>query len=259
LRVIGRRADGFHLLAAEMVTLDLADELEFVTADEPRIEVLDAIAWTPANAPRPALAVPDDRTNLVLRALDLAAAPAAVRLIKHIPPGAGLGGGSADAAAALRFAGTEDRAIALRLGADVPFCLLGGRAAVGGIGEELTPLDYVEQTFVVLSPALIVETPRVYAAYDELGPGTVDPAAPNDLEHAALAVEPRLASYRALFDAAADARPVLAGSGASYFVPCDPSVADELAARTTRRLVADGLRALVTVARAVPAVPTGAR
>ena len=64
---------------------------------------------------------------------------ARVRLVKRIPPGAGLGGGSADAAAVLRWAGCTDPAVAAGLGADVPFCVSGGRALVTGIGEEVEP------------------------------------------------------------------------------------------------------------------------
>ena len=63
-----------------------------------------------------------------------------MRLEKRIPSGAGLGGGSADAAAVLRWAGVTDLEVAARLGADVPFCLVGGRARVTGVGEAVAPL-----------------------------------------------------------------------------------------------------------------------
>ncbi|MCU1377553.1 MAG: ispE, partial [Acidimicrobiales bacterium] len=113
LRVTGTRPDGYHLIDAEMVALDLADELTF--ADGDGLEVLGASG----------LPVPADDDNLVRRALRMVGRTAHVRLVKRIPAGAGLGGGSADAAAVLRWAGCHDVAAAVSLGADVPFCLLG--------------------------------------------------------------------------------------------------------------------------------------
>ena len=92
LRVTGVRADGYHLLDAEMVTLDLADTLTFTDGD----------ALTVSG--RFAAGVPTDDTNLVRRALRLAGRQAAVHVEKAIPSGGGLGGGSADAAAVLRWA-----------------------------------------------------------------------------------------------------------------------------------------------------------
>ncbi|MEZ5179933.1 MAG: hypothetical protein R2746_17070 [Acidimicrobiales bacterium] len=128
LRVVGVRPDGFHLIDAEMVTIDLADELAFSPGDG--LEVVGATG----------LAVPADDDNLVRRALRLVGRRAQVRLAKSIPAGAGLGGGSADAAAVLRWAGFDDAVRAAELGADVPFCIRGGRARVTGIGEVLEPL-----------------------------------------------------------------------------------------------------------------------
>ncbi len=84
--------------------------------------------------------VPAGDDNLVRRALAAAGRQAFVRLYKRIPAGAGLGGGSADAAAVLRWAGVTDLTVAARLGADVPFCLIGGRARVRGVGEQVEPL-----------------------------------------------------------------------------------------------------------------------
>ena len=141
-----------------------------------------------------AAGVPVDGSNLVARALQLAGRPAAVHIDKRIPHGGGLGGGSADAAAVLRWAGFDDLAAASRLGADVPFCMVGGRARVRGIGEivEPTPFQPLDVTLVV--PPLHVSTPAVYRAWDDLGGPTAD--GPNDLEPAALAVEPELARWR---------------------------------------------------------------
>lgn len=204
LRIVGVRPDGYHLIDAEMLTLDLADELAFSAGDG--LEVTGASG----------LPVPVDHDNLVRRALSSVGREAHVRLTKRIPSGAGLGGGSADAAAVLRWAGVDDLELALKLGADVPFCLRGGRARVSGIGEEVEPLPFVARTFTLAMPPFPCSTPEVYRAWDDLGGPTAD--GPNDLEPAALAVEPRLAEWRDELAAATGHRPVLAGSGSTWFV-----------------------------------------
>jgi 4-diphosphocytidyl-2-C-methyl-D-erythritol kinase len=203
LRVTGVRSDGLHLLDAEMVTLDLADRLELTDGDG-----LEIVGDDPA--------VPVDDDNLVRRALAAVGRTAHVRLDKRIPSGAGLGGGSADAAAILRWAGSTDLELAASLGADVPFCLVGGRARVTGIGEVLEPLPAVDVTFTLLTPPVHCSTPAVYRAWDELG-GPTGPG-PNDLEVAALAVAPELAEWRDRLHEATGQVPVLAGSGSTWFV-----------------------------------------
>lgn len=205
LRVTGVRDDGFHLIDAEMVSLDLADDLVF--ADGDGLEIVGSGGG---------LAVVADDDNLVRRALRAVGRTAHVTLTKRIPAGGGLGGGSADAAAVLRWAGCDDVAVAAALGADVPFCVLGGRARVSGIGEMLEPLPVVDRTFTLLTPPFGVSTPAVYRAWDALGGPTAD--GPNDLEPAALVVEPRLAEWRDRLGEATGAVPVLAGSGSTWFV-----------------------------------------
>jgi 4-diphosphocytidyl-2-C-methyl-D-erythritol kinase len=207
LRVTGVRDDGYHLVDAEMVTVDLADELVIDPAGDGLVVVDEAGRGLP---------VPDDGTNLVRRALALAGRRAGVRLTKRIPAGAGLGGGSADAAAVLRWAGYGDPVGASALGADVAFCLLGGRARVTGIGEVLEPLPFTERALTLLTPPFGCSTPAVYRAWDDLGGPTAE--GPNDLEPAALAVEPRLAEWRDRLGGATGRTPVLAGSGSTWFV-----------------------------------------
>lgn len=220
LRVVGVRADGFHLLDAEMVTVSLADTVEIAPGDG--IEVL---------GPR-AAGVPADATNLVCRALAACGRTAHVRVEKHVPAGAGLGGGSADAAAVLRWAGCTDPAVAASIGADVPFCLVGGRARVIGVGEVVDPLPYEDRVFTLLVPPVAVSTAAVYVAWDDLGGPTG--AAGNDLEPAALVVEPGLAEWRDKLGDATGARPRLAGSGSTWFVEGDFPGAGHLVVRTTR-------------------------
>jgi 4-diphosphocytidyl-2-C-methyl-D-erythritol kinase len=207
LRITGLRADGFHELDAEMVTVDLADELTFAPGDD--LLVVDETAGA-------GVGVPSGDGNLVRKALRATGRQASVRLVKRIPAGGGLGGGSSDAAAVLRWAGVVDRAIAAELGADVAFCTLGGRARVTGIGDVLDPLPFLARTLTISTPPFGCSTPAVYRAWDHLGGPAGD--GPNDLEPAALAVEPRLARWRDRLGDATGQAPVLAGSGSSWFV-----------------------------------------
>ena len=220
LRVTGRRSDGYHLLAAEMVAVDLADEL-FIDEEGVGLEVVDEIAWELSDRPRPDLRFRRTTRTSLPEPLALSGRSAGIRLVKRIPAGAGLGGGSTDAAAVLRYFGALDRERASSLGADVPFCLEGGRALVSGIGERLEPLRDEPLSFVIVTPAFPVSTKAVYDAYDELG----HPSNPgdNDLEAAAIAVEPRLVGLRRAISEVAGMAPTLAGSGASYFLECDAS------------------------------------
>ncbi|MEO7429152.1 MAG: 4-(cytidine 5'-diphospho)-2-C-methyl-D-erythritol kinase, partial [Acidimicrobiales bacterium] len=206
LRITGVRADGLHLIDAEMVSVDLADLLTFSGGDG-----LVLVGAAPD--------VPVDDTNLVRRALALAGRTAHVAVTKRIPSGAGLGGGSADAAAVLRWAGVDDVELAAALGADVPFCLLGGRARVTGVGEQLEPLPFEPRTFTLLTPPVHCSTAEVYRAWDALGGPTADGS--NDLEPAALVVAPELARWRDRLGDATGLVPALAGSGSTWFVEAD--------------------------------------
>jgi 4-diphosphocytidyl-2-C-methyl-D-erythritol kinase len=205
LRITGVRGDGYHLIDAEMTTLDLADEL-VVERGGSGIEVTGPYA----------AGVPVDDSNLVAKALRRAGVDAAVRIDKRIPHGGGLGGGSADAAAVLRWLGLTDLDVALGLGADVPFCLRGGRARVRGIGEVVEPLPFEARVVTLVVPPLHVPTPAVYRRWDDLGGPAGDTG--NDLEPAALAVEPRLRVWRDRIGDAAGERPILAGSGATWLL-----------------------------------------
>jgi 4-diphosphocytidyl-2-C-methyl-D-erythritol kinase len=207
LRVVGRREDGYHLLDAEMVTVNLTDSLQFRPGDGLRVS-------GPAAA-----RVPRGRANLIIAALAAVGRRVQVSLVKRIPVGAGLGGGSADAAAVLRWAGCRDEDVAARLGSDVPFCLVGGRGRVRGTGERVDALPWepmAGRMFTLLTPPFGVSTASVYRAWDDLGGPTGE--GPNDLEPAALLVEPRLAEWRDRFAAAVGQTPVLAGSGSTWFV-----------------------------------------
>jgi 4-diphosphocytidyl-2-C-methyl-D-erythritol kinase len=204
LRITGVRADGMHLIDAEMVTLDLHDVIE-VTAGS-GIEVTGPERGSG----------PTDESNLAARALVAGGQEGHLRIEKRIPAGAGLGGGSADAAAVLRWAGVDDPLVGVELGADVPFCIIGGRARVSGIGEIVEPLDHVEQVVTLVTPAIHCSTPEIYRRWDDLG-GPQDPGG-NDLTAAALAVVPQLGALRDDLGESTGQVPRLAGSGSTWFV-----------------------------------------
>src|SRR6266568_3445478 len=128
LRITGRRADGYHDLETLFQTISLHDTLTITPSERLTLTCDDPT-------------IPVDDTNLVLRAAKLAAAPpVAIHLEKRIPAGGGLGGGSSDAAATLVALGAPSAELALQLGSDVPFFLVGGTAYATGRGEVLTPL-----------------------------------------------------------------------------------------------------------------------
>ena len=236
LRVTGVRDDGYHLIDAEMVSLDLHDLVTVTTGS----------SGLTASGPF-SDGLPLDAGNLVMRAMDLVGtgATAAVHLDKQIPHGGGLGGGSTDAATVLRWGGftasAPDLQRAAVLGADIPFCLIGGRARVRGIGEIVDPLPHIDRVVTLIIPPFTVSTPAVYRAWDELGGPVAD--GPNHLEPAALAVEPELVRWRDLIGDRVGVAPVLAGSGATWFT-------DGERANALGDLVDEGAR--VVVARTVP-------
>ncbi len=233
LRITGVRADGYHLLDAEMVSLDLVDVVE-----------LDVTQGPSSAASLPVVAVDGPsgqslqgelgKDNLVARALALADRSGRVRIVKHIPSGAGLGGGSSDAAAVLAWAGIHDLDAAASIGADVPFCLVGGRARVRGIGELVEPLPFEPRTFTLLTPPFGCATPAVYQRWDELGgPHAGGEGSVNDLEPAALSLEPRLVEWRDRLGDATGREPRLAGSGSTWFVEGEFPGDGRVVARTT--------------------------
>lgn len=251
LRITGLRPDGYHTLDAEMVSVDLSDELRIDPGGDGLTmvdEVVGGLGLQHSDAG------PD---NLVNRALRACGRRAGVTLVKRIPARAGLGGGSSDAGAVLRWAGVHDAAVAVELGADVPFCVHGGRALVRGIGEEVTPQPFEERHYVLLLPPLGVDTAACYRAWDTLaGPhgGDDDQAGDgggNDLERPALMVAPELARWRDLLGDITGCRPRLAGSGSTWFVEGTP---DELGLSDRPHLLVDGQQAPLVAVSTVPAL-----
>ena len=252
---------GLRRRYGERTTLEVVDEVAWVGEGDGFVVAVSgetgvaAVPGPPATGPQ--VSVPTGADNLVVRALELAGRSARVRLVKRVPPGAGLGGGSADAAAVLRWAGVTSPGIAARLGADVPFCVAGGRALVSGIGEQIEVLEPDDVTYLCCTPSFGVPTALVYRAFDELdppeGPGSGQEEAVNDLERAAIVVEPRLAVVRDLVASVTGARPVLAGSGSTWYVACDPADGTRLRSELAAAVVAEHGRATLTLGRTVGA------
>ena len=237
---------GYHLIDAVMTTLDLHDvlELEERPAGSPSHVTYTGTFSSGLNDGPPG-------TDLVSRALRAVNRSAEVVVTKNIPHGGGLGGGSADAAAILRWAGVTDLDLAAGLGADVAFCLVAqsvagqsltgqgmagqgragqGRARVRGIGEIVEPVTLDDPGILgrsgivtLIVPPFSVSTPAVYRAFDEMHPvgnpgNAISVAGFNDLESAAMVVEPRLRDWKELITEKTNQTPTLAGSGSTWFV-----------------------------------------
>jgi 4-diphosphocytidyl-2-C-methyl-D-erythritol kinase len=243
LKVVGRRADGYHLLDSLVAFADLSDQLEVTLSDG-----LSLVLAGPGAA-----ALAGEPNNLVLKAARLLAAEAgveahaAIKLTKHIPMAAGLGGGSADAAAALRALCrlwrinlSQERllSVAARLGADVPMCLVSRPAVVTGVGERLKPILTLPACGVLLAnPGVALATPAVFAmrrrafsqeqpverAWSDLADLVEALAARgNDLTEAALALQPVVGDVLSALKVSAGARYVaMSGSGATCFALYD--------------------------------------
>lgn len=217
LRVTGVRPDGLHLIDAEMVTLDLYDSLRITEMMNDQAEGDgEATAVSKLTVIGGAADIPTGPKNLVMQALALTNRCADIELTKRIPSQAGLGGGSSDAGAVLRWAGFTDLVAAAGLGADVAFCMVGGRAQVRGFGEVVEPLPFVAKTLTLMTPPLKCPTGAIYNRWDELG-GPVGENG-NDLEPAALSVVPELERFRQQLGNDTGKVPRLAGSGSTWFV-----------------------------------------
>lgn len=250
LHVVGRRADGYHLLQSVFRLIDLADVLRF----RPRPDGLVRRARTLAG-----VAEDDDLALRAARLLQREAGVAQgvdITLDKRIPMGGGLGGGSSDAATALlalnRLWGvgwprSRLQELALRLGADVPFFVFGRSAFVEGVGEALAAIDLPPAWYLVINPGVTVPTAEIFAASgltrDTKPIKIADFSAGwgrNDLEPVVCERYPqvgRAVRWLRRFNAAAR----MSGSGASVFAP----FASEQAARGVLAQVPAGLQAWI--------------
>lgn len=166
LRVVGRRADGYHLLQTVLRLIDYGDTLRFRVRDDSVIARANEIAGVPAADD---LAV---RAALLLQRATGTRLGADITLEKRLPLGGGLGGGSSDAATVLlalnhlwetRLTRTRLLELGLELGADVPFFVQGESALAEGVGERLQPLALPPAWYLVLTPPVAVPTARIFA------------------------------------------------------------------------------------------------
>jgi 4-diphosphocytidyl-2-C-methyl-D-erythritol kinase len=239
LHVTGRRADGYHLLDSLVVFAGFGDRLTIASADH------DSLAVTG----RYAADVPTDGANLVLKARDALrhaapaqAGPVAISLEKNLPVASGVGGGSSDAAAALRGLARLWRLdldhaalaeIGLPLGADLPMCLAGKPLVARGVGEALSPVaDFPRLGMVLVNPGVAVSTADVFAALSKRDNDPLPPLPPtidfhslrnwlettrNDLEPVARAIEPAIGEALSALNRAGAGFARMSGSGATCF------------------------------------------
>lgn len=249
LHVVGRRDDGYHLLDSLVAFAGMGDTLAFAEADGLSLEVTGPTATK----------IPEGE-NIVLKAARLLAEAAgvtgkgaAITLTKRLPVAAGIGGGSADAAAAIKglmrlwhltLPAETLRRVALAVGADVPVCLAGTPSRMMGVGEVLEPAPALPPAWLVLvNPMVPLHTPAVFKArtgdFSAADPLTASPpdaaalaqalaARRNDLTPPAIAIEPLVGEVLAAIAATEGCLlPRMSGSGAT----CFGLYADEAAAR----------------------------
>lgn len=241
LEVRGLRGDGYHEISSVLQSVSLADELE-IERSEGGFELL----FEPEG-----VEVGPVEENTVYKAWALLweasgrELPARIRLHKKIPAGAGLGGGSADAAAVLvgmnelfglGLSEEDLRGIGARIGADIPFCISGGTALGEGVGNVLTPLPAPPHHHIVLAkPGRSADTGGIYRAYDDrraVGGAAVDPvvaalrsgslpgfagAVGNDLEPVTAELVPEVAAYKREMLRAGALGAAMTGTGTAVF------------------------------------------
>lgn len=253
LHVVGRRADGYHLLQTLFRFLDHGDRLRFTPRADDRVHLATPLPGVPAD------------TDLTVRAARLLQAASGcrqgvdIRIDKRLPLGGGLGGGSSDAASVLLALNhlwqvglrrSQLQEIGLQLGADVPVFVFGHNAFAEGVGEALQAVELPPRSYLVLEPPLAVATAAVFAdpglkrdspaiTREQWRPGFGG----NDLEAVAARRFPAVAEHLACLSAFAPAR--MSGSGACVFAEFEQRQAAEatLAALPAgvRGWVADGL------------------
>jgi 4-diphosphocytidyl-2-C-methyl-D-erythritol kinase len=263
LDVLGRRGDGFHDLETLMVPIRLADHLSLsptraTSESEPGAIQLDVDHSWPVGAPAFSQKVPAGPDNLVVKALRLLQERsgrrlgARVRLLKRVPMAAGMGGGSSDAAAALRLANhawqlnwKADRLteLAAQLGSDIPFFVSPGAAICRGRGEQVQRVRELSALhFVIVKPPVALGAGEVYTAYDSIkeqeaptargelkrwvaamrrgAPGSLASWMHNGLQTAASALSPCVDKIRRAFSELDVIAHQLTGSGSAYFGVC---------------------------------------
>lgn len=227
LHVTGQRPDGYHLLDSLVCFADFGDQISLQRAESTSLTVSGPFAQ----------GVPTDASNLILKAVSFfeGAPLVAVHLDKRLPAAAGIGGGSADAAATLRLLAALTRqpvpVNTAHLGADVPVCLFDSAVRMQGVGEVISPLrSFPKLPAVLINPSVAVPTPKVFKALvskDNPPMGQIPPfegradcidwlaEQRNDLQPPAVSAFPQIAQVLVALDQARLTR--MSGSGATCF------------------------------------------
>ena len=233
LHIVGRRADGYHLLQTVFQLLDHGDLLHFDVRDDGVIRRVNDVPGVP------------EASDLVVRAARLLQSTlpdqpgADITVDKRLPMGGGLGGGSSDAATTLMVlnhlwqAGksrAELMALGLQLGADVPFFIFGSNAFAEGVGEQLTAVDGLDCWFVVLEPGVSVPTLAIFCSPEltrdtkpvkiaDFSGALKSAFGKNDMQAAATRMFPEVDAAVTWLGQFGDAR--MTGSGACVFMRCE--------------------------------------
>lgn len=233
LHIVGRRADGYHLLQTVFQLLDHGDLLHFDVREDGVIRRVNDMPGVP------------EASDLVVRAARLLQSTlpgqpgADITVDKRLPMGGGLGGGSSDAATTLMAlnhlwrAGKsrgELMALGLQLGADVPFFIFGGNAFAQGVGERLTAVDGLDCWFVVLEPGVSVPTPAIFCSPEltrdtkpvriaDFSGALKSAFGKNDMQAVACRMFPEVDAAVSWLGQFGDAR--MTGSGACVFMRCE--------------------------------------
>ncbi|MEI7883864.1 MAG: 4-(cytidine 5'-diphospho)-2-C-methyl-D-erythritol kinase [Clostridia bacterium] len=247
LDVLGLRQDGFHEVEMLMQSVSLHDKLSFTLAPE--------LSLTSDN-----LLLANNQSNLIMQAALLlqkrfmVQAGASIHLQKRIPLGAGLAGGSADAAATLQglnilwqlgLSQEKLLELAASLGSDVPFCLLGGLALARGRGEKLIAMPALPAVkLLLINPGFSISTPAVYQVWDSKSPVSTHTTekmllammrgenpyllAENELAWAASVVEPRLLDFAKQISTLGARKSWLSGSGPSMLLWDEPEILESI-------------------------------
>ena len=253
LHVTGQQEDGYHLLDSLVVFADVGDWLEISLDDDP--DLIRSLTVTGAESED----VPTDHTNLISKAARLIAPdqPLSLTLEKTLPSASGIGGGSADAAAALRGLAklldsdpiADDAA--LSLGADIPMCMENRPCRVEGIGEKLRQVTLPKLHAVLINPRVPVSTPEVFRTLTSRQnppmPTTI-PTEPealidwlkdqrNDLQTPAIAIAPVIGDTLAVLEADENCHLArMSGSGATCFGLFEDEASARMAAHNIKTL-----------------------
>ncbi len=249
LHVVGRRADGYHLLQSAFRLINVADTVHLELRDDGRVE---------RDRDVPGVAEDDDLTIRAARLLQghaPAGAGVSIRLDKRLPMGGGLGGGSSDAATVLlalnrlwqvNLSRETLQALALQLGADVPVFVFGQTAFAEGVGEVLRPLSAAPAWYVVLMPPVQVPTAAIFGALEltrDTPPLKIARFSAgighNDLQSVVVSRFPEVARHLEWLGRFGEAR--MTGSGACVFA----SFETEEAAHSVLRQLPDSMQGLV--------------